>query len=57
MALFDASGKEILSVFKGTLPAGQHRFRINRTSVQVTGLYFLKVTAGRHTLIKKVIFD
>ena len=58
--VYDVSGKLVKTLLSGTLDAGRHTVTWNGTdnvgrSVQ-SGVYFVKLTAGKHEAVRKVIF-
>ena len=50
VAVFDALGRQVETLYRGTLPAGEHHVRWQPSGGQSAGLYFYRVRAGRSIL-------
>jgi PKD repeat protein len=53
--VYDVVGKEVASVFKGNLGAGEHQFSLGNTTKLAAGAYFIKLTVGGDSFTKKLI--
>ncbi|MBA3970730.1 MAG: T9SS type A sorting domain-containing protein [Bacteroidetes bacterium] len=55
ISLFDIVGKQIVSVFSGNLPAGEHKYSIGENTKLAAGAYFVRVTVDGKSFTKKLI--
>jgi len=54
VALYDAAGREVSNVYRGTLSSGEHSIPMDTRSLP-EGAYFVKVTAGTQTQVRKLL--
>ncbi len=54
VSIYDVTGKEIISLYKGILERGNHEFKWNSSSL-LRGLYFIKVKTPTREFVQKVI--
>jgi len=54
LTLFDATGRLVRTLYAGALSAGNHLIDI-RTDALPAGAYFIRVTAGRHKQVSKLV--
>lgn len=61
LAVYDLSGRRIVGLFTGTLPAGSHKFTWNRLTGQGTravhGICFIRIVQGERIFVKKILLD
>ena len=53
--IYDVVGREISSVFTGSLGAGEHQYSIAENTKLAAGAYFIKLTVGGENFTKKLI--
>lgn len=54
MTVYDITGREVTTLLNGSMAAGNHRQMINASS-WATGVYFVKVHAGDHQAVRKLL--
>lgn len=58
--LYDVRGRKVTTLFRGILPAGNHRLtwkgRTNSGEALPSGLYFARLTAGPYRATRKLLF-
>lgn len=55
LLLYDAAGRRVLTLARGILPAGNHRFPFNPERLPA-GVYILKLETGRATVSQKLLW-
>lgn len=53
--IYDVIGKEVSTVFKGNLGAGEHQYSVAENTKLAAGVYFVKLTVGGESFTKKLI--
>ncbi|MDX1939792.1 MAG: Omp28-related outer membrane protein [Saprospiraceae bacterium] len=56
ITLFDQYGRRVRTVHRGSLPAGQQQFTLERTGAEAAGIYFLRFKSGNTVATRRVIF-
>ena len=61
LAIYNLAGVRIAGLFRGTLPAGIHKFQWNRITDQGTrapaGFYFVRVSRDNRLLVRKIMIE
>jgi len=55
--VYDIVGKEIATVVNTELTPGEYKYEMNKDTKLAPGVYFVKLTAGTHTITKKLIVE
>jgi PKD repeat protein len=55
--VYDIVGKEIVTVVNTELAPGEYKYEMNKNTKLAPGVYFVKLTAGTHTITKKLIVE
>jgi len=53
LKVFDVLGREILTVFDGNLPNGNHSYMVDGSNLK-SGTYFYKLQSSNYNLIKQM---
>jgi hypothetical protein len=54
LAVFDQLGREVAILANGRYPAGRYAFTFDGTNL-ATGVYFCRLTAGVHSVVRKML--
>ncbi len=57
VSVYDVVGKEISTVVSKDLAVGEYKYEINKNAALAPGIYFVKLTAGAHSITKKLIIE
>lgn len=58
LSIVDMTGREVMSVYNGTLGAGQHQFPVNAVGTLSSGIYFIRLsTAEGNIATQKLIVE
>lgn len=57
IAIFNAAGQQLNTIFSGQLNAGTHNYMIERANLKASGVYFLRMEANGSVLSKKLIVE
>jgi hypothetical protein len=54
--LWSPEGRKIADIFQGALPAGTHQWRMERSAVPVSGMYYLRLHDGVSQMSRRIVF-
>ncbi len=56
IGLFDRYGRQVRTLHRGSLPAGEQQILLHRMSAETAGVYFVRFRAGAMVATRRVIF-
>ncbi len=55
IGVYNLHGQKILQLYQGSLRSGIHNYKIDRSQIQASGIYFVKLIDGEFSVSKKFI--